>query len=322
MLASGSKDGAVRLWCTQRKEMVICLRAHSDSVNSVAWNSADTHVASASHSVQLHSKVSGVAVASLKHKGTEAVKCIQFSPLRKHLLAAACSSGLVCVWDTNQRTLSSVYLGAHTSQASSVCFSPSNPVLLCSVGLDQRINFFDSALQRCVKTFETGAPLTALSFSNDGNSIAVGTLSGGVLLYDLRNEERPKAIFEGHRGHAVNWIEFSNPNRPKPKSKTEDPSPPVQKFKSIEEIREEAKARIEKKRQDTNVQETQHVQRPEESFRSAVSQPERRIELKPIRRVVQEAVMRQETGLREDISCLHVELVRQLTQQSVILYSD
>jgi hypothetical protein len=253
-------------------------------------------------------------VASLKHKGTDAVKVIQFSPHKKHLLAAACGSGIVCVWDTNLRTLGAVYYGAHSSQVSSVSFSPANHLLLCSIGLDQRISFFDSAMQRSVKTIEANAPLTSLAFHRDGANLAVGTLSGAILLYDLRFGSVPKATLEGHEGSAVNWLEFS---KSKAKSKPEKPSaPPVQKFRTIEEIREEAKARIERKKSEAlPIEPPTRVS--EESFKSRVSIPESRFELKQARRVVQDAVMKYDASIRDDISSLHVELVRQLTQQSV-----
>jgi hypothetical protein len=284
-------------------------------VNCVAWNSADTHVASASLSIQLHSLVSGVAVASLKHKGTDAVKVIQFSPHKKHLLAAACGSGIVCVWDTNLRTLGAVYYGAHTSQVSSVSFSPANHLLLCSVGLDQRISFFDSAMQRSVKTIEANAPLTSLAFHRDGANLAVGTLSGAILLYDLRFGSVPKAALEGHEGSAVNWLEFS---RSKVKTKPDKPAaPPVQKFRTIEEIREEAKARIERKKAEALPADPPPTRVSEDSYKSSGSIPEHRFELKQARRVVQDAVMKYDASLRDDVSGLHVELVRQLTQQSV-----
>mmetsp|Transcript_31221 Transcript_31221/g.54236 ORF Transcript_31221/g.54236 Transcript_31221/m.54236 type:complete len:256 (+) Transcript_31221:535-1302(+) len=221
---------------------------------------------------------------------------------------------MVCVWDTVQRTLSSIYYGAHTSAVSSVSFSPANHLLLCSVGLDQRISFFDSQMQHCVKTIEANAPLTAVAFNRDGANLAVGTLTGSILLYDLRVGSVPKAIYEGHEGHSINWLEFS---KTKTKPRVEEPAAPQQKFKSIEEIREEAKARIEKRKQEVQIQEEVPPPKIDETVRtSTFSAPDRRMEMKQIRRVVQEAVMRYEGGLREDISCLHVELVRQLTQQS------
>ena len=37
-----------------------------------------------------------------------------------------------------------------------------------------------------MKTLETEAPLTSLSFNKDGYTIAVGTLYGTIQVYDLR----------------------------------------------------------------------------------------------------------------------------------------
>ena len=57
---------------------------------------------------------------------------------------------------------------------------------MCSSGYDRRILFYDINEKKIVKRLETDYPLTALGFSPDGFTLAAGTLSGEVLVYDLR----------------------------------------------------------------------------------------------------------------------------------------
>jgi len=64
---------------------------------------------------------------------------------------------------------------AHTSVCSGIAFSPVNNLLICSAGLDNRIQFFDIVEGKEVKKIDSGVPLSAISFCADGHTIAVGT---------------------------------------------------------------------------------------------------------------------------------------------------
>jgi WD40 repeat protein len=54
------------------------------------------------------------------------------------------------------------------------------------VSLDKKIVFYDISDKKVVKKLETTQPLTSISFFEDGHTIAVGTLSGSIFIYDLR----------------------------------------------------------------------------------------------------------------------------------------
>ena len=63
---------------------------------------------------------------------------------------------------------------------------------------------------RVVKTLTTDAPLTALAFHSDGHTIAVGTLYGGLYIYDLKASGSPKLLLAGHDSQ-VNFLDFIRP---------------------------------------------------------------------------------------------------------------
>ena len=75
---------------------------------------------------------------------------------------------------------------------------------MCTCGLDQRIQFYDTQEKKLVKTIDVDSPLTCLSFCSDGHTLAGGTLFGTVLLYDLRVPGNTKNILKGHENNAVN----------------------------------------------------------------------------------------------------------------------
>jgi protein NEDD1 len=88
-------------------------------------------------------------------------------------------------------------------------FSPVNQLLLCTSGLNNRIHFFDIQEGREVKKIDTGTPLSSLAFCGDGHTVAVGTISGRVLLYDLKDAKKIKLELKGHENKKIKCLQFS-----------------------------------------------------------------------------------------------------------------
>jgi len=59
--------------------------------------------------------------------------------------------------------------------------------LLASASVDETLAFSDIAAGKVVQRMTLGSPATSMSFHDNGRTCAVGTESGNVLLYDLRN---------------------------------------------------------------------------------------------------------------------------------------
>mmetsp|Transcript_15690 Transcript_15690/g.28620 ORF Transcript_15690/g.28620 Transcript_15690/m.28620 type:complete len:565 (+) Transcript_15690:932-2626(+) len=268
-IASGGSDRKVRVWDLKKKELTSCFNSHSGAVLSLAWNYVDSHLASSSASgeIMLHSIISGVAVATFRPRDSLGIKSICFSPFRRQIIAAGAETGSLYLWDTNSRNLASTFTEVHNSPISSVAFSPVNHLLLCSAGLDQRIQFYDSNDRKVVKTIDTEGPLTSLAFNSDGHTIAAGTLYGAVYIYDLRGGVNFKMSLNGHVGNSVNSLEFSKPYESS-SSKRET----TNRFKTIDEIRMEAKARHEQKRMSRGSAES-YDEKPASVSSSASSTP-------------------------------------------------
>ena len=83
----------------------------------------------------------------------------------------------------------------HTSQCTGLAFSPVNNLLLCSCGMDGRIQFFDIATSKNVKTIQfkdesVPTPLSTIAFCYDGHTIAVGSITGKVLVNNLKDKAK------------------------------------------------------------------------------------------------------------------------------------
>lgn len=66
----------------------------------------------------------------------------RFSPTSHKTLATSFESGVVALWDMQSKSLKQKFL-AHKASCTGIAFSPVNNLLMCSVGLDEKIHFFD-----------------------------------------------------------------------------------------------------------------------------------------------------------------------------------
>lgn len=248
--------------------------------------------------IALHSMLTGVAVATLKQKGSGGIKLLQFSPFKKQVLGSATENGSIYIWDCNTRAVTASFQSYHNSPVTGLAFSAVNHMLMCTAGLDQKVHFYDIQEKRVVKTMELDAPITSLAFYGEGHTIAIGTLYGNIQIYDLRATTTAKANLRGHEGSSVNWLDFINPrgkdraatrsasfNSIPPKEtaisttpKPGDESPyPGGRFRTIEEIKQEAKLRVEMKRR-----EQRESSNPESTMRSASPLPNSRPPTAPV----------------------------------------
>ena len=211
MIGCGSLDGVVRVWDLRKKEVTASFKHHTDSVSCVTWNYTDQQIVSSSMSgeIMVHSLLTKVSVCNLKLKGSAGIKVVQFSPFKKNFLGAGSENGSVYIWDLNLRSVACSFPSFHNSPVTGLAFSAINHMLMCTSGLDQRINFYDTHEKKIVKTIDVDSPLTCISYATDGHTLAGGTLYGTVLIYDLRNPGAPKNVLKGHEGNAVNWLEFA-----------------------------------------------------------------------------------------------------------------
>ena len=216
-------------------------------------------------------------MANFKQRGSAGIKVIQFSPFKKNMLGAGSENGSVYIWDCNTRSVACSFPSFHNSPITGLAFSAVNHMLMCTGGLDQRINFYDTQDKKLVKTIDVDSPLTCISFCSDGHTLAGGTLYGTVLLFDLRSPVNAKNILKGHEGNAVNWLDFAKSKDIKAKSsrdvskepvsaKNEENTGSVSRFRTVEEIKLEAKLRVEQKRRERQKIETKTEEKSEVSI--------------------------------------------------------
>lgn len=215
-LVSGGKDCIVNMWDIKSRCVRRTFRDQINPVSYCVFNFNDKIVASSSDQgeIVLTDVSSGLASEPLLGVDTQTINCLQYSHFTHNLLASASRSGAVALWDSNDRKLLRTFT-EHNLSSTCLSFSPLNDMLLSSTGLDKRIIFYDVCYKKIVKTINTEEPLTCCDFLHDGTTVAVGSVSGHIFLFDLRHGATPLKVIPAHRS-AVRSLSFQKLMKEKP----------------------------------------------------------------------------------------------------------
>ena len=209
LLASGS--GRIFLWDVATGEPLSVLQGHDRLVVSLAFAPGGEFLASASldGSVRLWRMPGGAEVGALLISQRNFHE-VAISADGK-LLAAACGDGRLFLWDTSDARFREFLAGrsevppmpralpqGDSCAVWSVAFDPTGEKL-ASAGEDGRILLRDLKSFGILATLRSDyATLRSLSFSTDGNLLAVGSLGHGAMVWDLLRIE--ETLEEMHLG--------------------------------------------------------------------------------------------------------------------------
>ena len=224
-LCSGGTEAVVKVWDLKKKDRIRSFRGHSAPVNAVSFNTDDRHIASGSDAgdVVLHNTTSsdktGTTLRSAR--GAEPISALAYSPHAPHELGVATTAGSVMIWDTSAAALlldlpqqhgaarrgGEGSVGGSDGTCTALAFSPINHKLLVTAGADGTLLCFDVRAAKVVKSFTYGGAITAMDMASDGISIAAGSVSGELVLRDLRFDGAVSSV-NGHHPHRIACLRF------------------------------------------------------------------------------------------------------------------
>jgi WD40 repeat protein/thiol-disulfide isomerase/thioredoxin len=185
LLATGSHDGAVRVWDVNRQELVLQFFGHDLDVYSVAFSPDGQLLASGGWdgSVRLWNVPTREKVADLRGHW-EPVYSVAFSPDGRLLASGSgYQDNTVRLWDVST-LLPVAVLRNHYDWVTDVAFSPDGQFLLSTSG--------DGAIRRWAMPGggldtvlrQHTAPVGSVAFNSDGTLFASGSLDGTIRLWD------------------------------------------------------------------------------------------------------------------------------------------
>eukprot|EP00126_Sphaerothecum_destruens_P000173 Sdes_comp10210_c0_seq1m1830 len=217
-LLSGGSFCQAKLWDLKKKKLLKELPSQKGPISSLCFNNNDSAFASGdlSGTIVIYSLSQNSVLHTLSAPEADPIKALEYSPFKKSLLASVDDAGSISLWDANQATLVSRFVKEHRGPCTGLAFSPYNQLLLCTIGLDKRILFIDISEKKVVKCLPVVSAPSCVSFKDDGVTVAIGTVRGAILVYDLRQQQKPIAEFNAHEPHAVTSVAFQTADKKKP----------------------------------------------------------------------------------------------------------
>lgn len=199
-IVSGGIDCVINIWDVKSRTAKRTYKDHFHAVTCCQFNYNDNFIASATDhgEILLLNVQKGDSFSLGGHDDPQAIRSLGYSYFSRSLLASVSDSGTVCLWDTKERKMLKKFQD-HKAPSTCLAFSPLNDMLLCSCGLDKRIIFYDVTGKKTVKTINTEGPITSCDFFNDGCTVAAGSASGHIYLFDLRHGSVPVKVVSAHK---------------------------------------------------------------------------------------------------------------------------
>lgn len=197
----GNKQGSIVIWDIKTQSQKKAFNVTSSPVSGIKFSHNDSHIAASTSkgSIYIVSAVNNITSGPFEIFKNQAVTDLAYNTIKRSLLGISSYSGVVSLFDTYASKPIHSY-EAHSAPASSIAFSPINELLMISVGYDKRFNCFNVQTKKPAMSHKCAVPLTCCTFLSGGQHVALGTMTGQVLIHDLRNLRSPLHTLAAHSG--------------------------------------------------------------------------------------------------------------------------
>lgn len=198
-IAVATLTGAVHVYDIKSRSSKKVFKKSGDVVSMLEWNCKDSHLAVLTNSgeLSLYNNITNVKSGTVDIRNSKTISTFRFHQDHKNLLSCASDEGAVSIWDYNT-SKSKFFLCSHAAPVTDVVFSPQNDTLLTSTSLDRCFNCYDIKQGEVALTVTTSQPLSAIDMAPNGFIVAVGSIRGTVLVYDLRKYNTPLNTVQAH----------------------------------------------------------------------------------------------------------------------------
>lgn len=190
MVLTGTKTGELKIFYLSGEKLWKTLKMSSNTIFCMA--------ASKENMLAVQIEPNQITIVSLVEERMEhntlqpfdfSITNFTFSPFNPSLLAVAGDDGSITVLyiTCTEASMKIHFSVAHVSPVALTAFSPTNPCLLCSIGLDKRLCFFDvEKKKKRIRVFPLNDYCECFHFSNCGSHLIISFQGGQLSVFDLR----------------------------------------------------------------------------------------------------------------------------------------
>ena len=181
-IASGNRDGIVRVWDATTGTCIHTLTGHTHPIYSLSWSSNGKQIASGSwdNTIRIWDATTGTCIHTLEGH-TNWVTSVTRSPNDKHI-ASSSADNTIRVW--NVTTGNCIHtLEGHTDTIWSIAWSPDGKYI-ASGSSDKTVRIWDTTTSTCIHTLKKHThSINSAFWSPDGSMIASGSVDGTVIVW-------------------------------------------------------------------------------------------------------------------------------------------
>jgi WD40 repeat protein len=196
LLATSSPTGTVEVWDVasgERQLTTPIARAGDSYADATSWSSDGAFLAvltgNDAHGDVVILNRSGHLVGALREKAGKSIWTASFSPDGRLLATTTLGTRIdpngtnTQIWDwQNHRVVTTI-----PTYADLATFDPSGTRLATAFSFEGKADIWDARTGERLATLATPAPVSAIAFSPDGETIATGNYDGTITLWDTRS---------------------------------------------------------------------------------------------------------------------------------------
>lgn len=182
--SGGSNDGIIRLWSTQKGEVINTLMGHLSSVSTLAYSPDGKAIASGSYdfTVRLLNTKTGETLKPMLEGHPTSFNTLAYSPNGK-VIASGSNDSIIRLWNTGTGEIIKKLEG-HLSSVNTLAYSPDSKTL-ASGSSDGTIRLWNGQSGKLINTLEEDSGhVLVITYSPNGKIIASGSTDGTILLWN------------------------------------------------------------------------------------------------------------------------------------------
>ncbi len=203
MILTAGADGTIKIWDAESRALVRTLELDDGPATALA---ARGKLALTGHSegvIALWDIETGVKRGSFK-RNDASIWSVVFAGAKQRFWAAS-HDWTVTLWEINTPSAPLQVLEDHKNPVQALAFSPANG-MLASGGADKAVKLWNAAQISLMRTYDKMPDfVTALAFSDDGETFAAGTLNGRIRVMSI--DRRRYRTVRAHEGSIIG-LEF------------------------------------------------------------------------------------------------------------------